>query len=270
MSPIQAALLGLVQGLTEFLPISSSAHLVLAPAYLGWDISKTEAFIFDVLVQWGTLLAVIIYFRSDLLAIIRASLHSLGTRSLEDPLAKLGWLIALGTLPAALIGWLIRDSILGVFVMPGFAGWLLLGTAGLLVFAELVGKRQREMESLSSMDALVIGAFQALALLPGISRSGATIAGAVSRNLKREAAARFSFLLSVPVMLGAGFLALLELTAFPEAESFVISLLVGFLVATLVGYASIRWLLRFLSTHSLYSFAIYCALLGTISIWLLR
>lgn len=270
MNPLQAAFLGLVQGLTEFLPISSSAHLVLAPAYLGWDISKTEAFIFDVLVQWGTLLAVLVYFREDLLAITRASLRSLRTRSLEDPLARLGWLIVLGSLPAALIGWLVRDRILGVFVMPGVAGWMLLVTAALLVFAEVVGKRQREIQSINPMDTFIVGAFQALALLPGISRSGATIAGAMSRNLKREAAARFSFLLSVPVMLGAGFLALLKLTEFPAAGSFAISLLVGFLVAAMVGYASIRWLLRFLATHSLYAFAVYCALLGTISIWLLR
>ncbi len=268
MNAFQAAILGLIQGFTEFLPVSSSAHLVLAPAYFGWEFGEAQAFVFDVLVQWGTLVAVIIFFWGDLLPIVRATLLSLRTRKLDDPHARLGWLIVLASIPAALIGLLVKDAIQAIFVNAGLAGWLLLVTAVLLIMAEVVGKRLREMETIQPLDALIIGAFQALALLPGISRSGATIAGAMSRNLKREAAARFSFLLSVPVMIGAGLLALLDLKDIPEAGTFVAPLLIGFLVAALVGYWSIKWLLKFLATRSLYPFAIYCIVLGGFSIWL--
>jgi len=270
MTYIQAAILGLVQGLTEFLPISSSAHLVLVPAYLGWDIHESQAFIFDVLVQWGTLLAVLIYFRKDILLISRATLRSLKNRSLNDTNAKIGWMIIIATLPAAVIGLLVFDRIEVIFVLPQLAGWLLLVTAVFLVAAEMIGGRTRDLESINSFDALLVGATQALALLPGISRSGATIAGAMSRNLKREVAARFSFLMSIPVMIGAGILALIRLSEIPNMASFSNALLIGFIISAIVGYLSIRWLLNFLASRSLYSFSIYCAAFGIISIWFFR
>ena len=268
MSFLQASILGIIQGLTEFLPVSSSAHLVLAPAYLNWHFSESEAFIFDVLVQWGTLAAVIIYFWKDLRAIFFAAVSSLRSRNLEDKDARLAWLIVIASIPAAIIGFLVRDAIQSVFIQPAIAGWLLLATAGLLVMAELLGKRMRDLDKLSLLDALIIGLFQAFSLLPGISRSGSTIAGAMIRNIDRASAARFSFLMSVPVMMGAGLFALTELGQFSDLSAFAGPLIVGFIFSALVGYFAIKWLLNFVANRSFYPFAIYCTLLGFISIWL--
>jgi undecaprenyl-diphosphatase len=267
MSILQAIVLGVVQGLTEFLPISSSGHLVLVPHFLGWEFSQQEIFVFDVLVQWGTLLAVIIYFWHDLIDIIVGFLRALvDRRPFETQNARMGWYLILATLPAVILGFLLKDTVEAAFSNPRVTGVFLLVTAAILVIAEVVGKRQRSLEELNWKDSLWIGFAQVLALFPGVSRSGSTIAAGMTRNLDRPAAARFSFLMSIPVMLGAGALALLDLFQAPDLNSLILPLLGGFFVALISGYIAIRWLLAYLTRHSLYIFAIYCTVIGLLAI----
>ncbi len=267
MTLLQSIILGIIQGLTEFLPISSSAHLVIAPYILGWHIPTQEGFIFDVLVQLGTLLAVIFYFRKDLYQIIVGVIHGLIHRQpFSDPMSRLGWLLIFATIPAVIAGVLFKDLVERAFGSPIAAGLFLLGTAALLLIAERVGKRNRPFNTINWLDALIAGLFQAISLLPGISRSGSTITGGMIRNLDRPSAARFSFLMSVPVMIGAGALALVDLIKSPSFTMQIPTLIVGFIAAAIVGYLSIRWLLSYLVKHPLYYFAIYCLLLSIITI----
>ncbi len=267
MTLLQAIILGIIQGLTEFLPVSSSAHLVIAPFLLGWDIPKEQSFPFDVLVQMGTLIAVIAYFWKDLLGIVTAFVRGLiERRPFADPQARLGWLLILATVPAGLLALLIKDQVEAAFASPAAVGAFLLVTAVLLLSVERIGRKNRTMESFNWIDALWMGLSQALALFPGISRSGATITGGMARHLDRPAAARFSFLMSVPIMLAAGLLTSFDLLEVPNLSSFLPSMAVGFLAAAVVGYLSIRWLLAYLVRHSLDVFAIYCAVLGTITL----
>jgi undecaprenyl-diphosphatase len=263
MSLLQALVLGIVQGLTEFLPISSSAHLVLVPWALGWRFNPDAAFVFDVLVQLGTLVAVIVYFRADLLALVRAGIRGLlSGRPLADPESRLAWLIALATVPAALAGVLIQPLVEEAFARPTVVSAELLVTAAFLWIGERLGRRARRLETLTALDALWVGVAQAVALFPGISRSGSTIAAGLGRNLTRTDAARLSFLMSVPVMIGAGAIASLDLVASPTASSQLPSLAVGFVAAAIVGYLSIRWLLGYLTRHPLSVFAAYCLVVG--------
>jgi len=263
MSVLQAVVLGVVQGLTEFIPVSSSGHLVLVPHLLGWHFDHSQAFIFDVLVQWGTLVAVFIYFRSDLLQIARAfGLAAARGKPLTDPDARMGWYLIVATIPAVVVGLLAKDAVEAAFASPRFTGLFLLVTTLLLVIAERVGHRNRTMAQMNWLDGFWVGCFQVLALLPGVSRSGATIAGGMLRNLDRPSAARFSFLMSVPVMLGAGMLALKDLAAMPGLSQFLLPLSVGFVSALVSGYVAIRWLISYLGRHSLYIFAGYCLLAG--------
>jgi len=265
MTILQAILLGIVQGLTEFLPISSSGHLVIVPYLLGWDIPAQDAFIFDVLVQVATLLAVFAYFWSDIIAILRAVLSGLlNRRPFEEPQARLGWQLVIATLPAGVIGLALKPAVERAFDSPAATGFFLIITAGILFLAERIGKRLRKLESLTWKDAVWIGFAQALAIFPGISRSGATTAGGMTRNLERAASARFAFLLSIPIMLAAGGLACLDLLQIPDFISLLPAFLPGFLAAAIVGYFSIRWLLRFLTHHSLYIFVVYCTVLGAL------
>ncbi len=269
MTYLQAIVLGIVQGLTEFIPVSSSGHLVLVPHLLGWQFSHAQAFVFDVLVQWGTLFAVFIYFRTDLVTIGLAFARGLVRgRPFADADSRMGWYLILATLPAVVVGLAAKDLIESAFASPRATGIFLLGTALLLVIAEKVGHRNRSMDQVNWVDALWIGCSQVLALLPGISRSGATIAGGMTRHLDRSSAARFSFLMSVPVMVGAGVLAFRDLAELPAADSFLLPLLAGFMAALVSGYIAIRWLLAYLSNHSLYGFAVYCALLGGLVLFL--
>jgi undecaprenyl-diphosphatase len=258
MTLLQSIILGVIQGLTEFLPISSSGHLVIAPYLFNWHIPAQEAFIFDVLVQLGTLLAVIVYFRKDLSIIISSVIRGLVKKQpFSDPSARLGWFLVLATIPAVIFGLLFRNLVEKAFSSPLAAGLFLLGTASLLVIAERVGKRTRQMESIAWLDALLIGLFQVISLLPGISRSASTISGGMVRDLDRPSSARFSFLMSVPVMIGAGTLAMVQLLKQPHFSGQIPTLLAGFITAAVVGYLSIHWLLSYLSKRSLYVFAIY-------------
>lgn len=267
MTILQSIILGLVQGLTEFLPVSSSGHLVLVPHFLGWQFSQQEIFVFDVLVQWGTLFAVIVYFWRDLVAIVEGFVRALlGRRPFATYDARLGWYLILATIPAVALGFIFKDTVEAAFSNPRATGGFLLLTAAILAIAEVVGKRQRSLEQINWRDALWIGFAQVLALFPGVSRSGSTIAGGMTRNLDRPAAARFSFLMSVPVMLGAGTLALLDLAHMPNLGSLIPPLLAGFFTALVVGYIAIRWLLTYLTRHSLYIFAIYCTAVGLLAL----
>ena len=259
MSVFQAIVLGLVQGATEFLPISSSAHLVLVPWLLGWP---EPGLAFDAMVHWGTLAAVVAFFWQDLLALAKGWGRSLATRRLNDPEARLAWLILLGTLPGVLAGLLWADFFEGLFGSPAKVAGLLLATGAILAASERLGKRRRQMGDLNFLDSLLIGLAQACAIAPGISRSGATIAMGLWRGLQREAAARYSFLLSAPIILGAG---LFQLKALFEAGGMATRLgplLFGFLAAAISGYFCIKSLLAYLQRGKLYAFAIYCWAMG--------
>ena len=264
MTWVQALILGALQGATEFLPISSSGHLVLFPWLFGWDIDPEVLFPFAVVLHWGTLLAVIAAFWSDLVRLISAAFHGIRKR---DPFgtadAKLAWLLIAATIPGALAGVLFSDLIRGAFAQPQVVALLLIVNGGLLMLGEWFRTRRSSVSALSEFglpDAIVIGLFQVMALLPGISRSGSTIVGGLSRGLARLESARFALLLAVPIMLGAGIVAAGDFRTISSdsAQEFA----VGFIAAAVVGFAAIRWLLRFLSHGSLRGFAAYCAVLG--------
>jgi len=263
MNLFQALILGIVQGLTEFLPISSSAHLVIVPFFLGWKFPALEVLPFNVLVQLGTLMAVIVYFWSDLWQIAVAFVQGLlKGKPFADAQARLGWLLILATIPAGVFGLLIKKWIDQAFQSVAITAGFLLVTAALLLLAERLGKRTRPLSQITWVDALWMGVAQAIAVFPGISRSGATMAGGLARNLERGAAARFSFLMSIPVMLAAGVMELKDVFQIPGLTALLPAIMVGFLAAAVVGYLSIRWLLNFIITHSLRVFAVYCAALG--------
>lgn len=268
MSFIQAIVLGIVQGLTEFLPVSSSAHLVLVPYLLNWQIEANDAFIFDVLVQLGTLLAVIYYFRNDVANILKSMMAGVRTRTpLAEADSRLGWLIVLATIPAGLAGLLLKSKVEAAFSSPVLTAVMLFVTAILLTLSEVFSRKTREITELAAKDAVVIGLFQALSIFPGISRSGATISGGLQRGLNRQSAARFSFLMSIPIMLAAGLLAFIDMVKLPGLLGFLPVMVVGFLAAAVIGYLSIRWLLSYLKQRSLFPFAIYCAVLSIIVIF---
>lgn len=264
MSWLQALLLGAIQGATEFLPISSSGHLALVPWVLGWEIEPAVYLPFAVVVHWGTLLAVMASLRRELWSVMRAAGRGLlSGRPLETPQARLAWLLALATVPAAAAGALFEEQVERAFRAPATVAVLLWLTALLLWAGEkLKGKLERELTQVTGAEALLIGTAQALALFPGVSRSGATMAAAVGRGLARPAAARFSFLLAVPIMLGAGALSLAGLFGRPSSQPLLLPMLVGFLSSALVGTIAIRWLLAYLSRGSLRGFAVYCLAAG--------
>jgi undecaprenyl-diphosphatase len=255
----QAIILGFVQGATEFIPVSSSGHLVLVPWLLGWD---SPGLVFDTAVHWGTLVAVLLYFRHDWRLLVTAWVRSFTRRERRSPESRLVWLLLLGTVPAALLGFIFEDFFESLFGEPGWVSVFLLVTAGLLAVAERAGSRRRKLSDVTPMDALLIGLGQAAAIAPGMSRSGATISVGLLRGLRRQDAARFSFLLATPIILGAGLLKLVDLVRVPDPLVYAPVLVVGFVTAAAVGYVCIWGLLRYLERGSLYVFSAYCALLG--------
>lgn len=265
MTILQAIILGIVQGLTEFLPVSSSGHLVLTPYLLGWQIPEEQVFVFDVLVQIGTLLAVIAFFWKDLWAILTRFLAGFWKKeAYQEFEVRMGLYLILATVPAVVLGLAFKDTVEAAFSSPTFTLLALIFTAVLMIAAEQFGKRIQEMEQLTWLDAVIIGCFQALALFPGVSRSGSTISGGMFRKLDRPAAARFSFLMAVPVMLGAGGVAVLDLLDVPNLGEFLLPMAAGFATAAVVGYFSIRWLLGYLAHHRLSNFSIYLIILSTL------
>ncbi|MEJ2211384.1 MAG: undecaprenyl-diphosphatase UppP [Anaerolineae bacterium] len=260
MTLLRAIILGILQGATEFIPVSSSGHLVLVPWLLGWP---EPGLTFDTVLHLGTLLAVLAYFWRDWWRLITAWLRGLVRWQWDDPDARLAWLLVLGSIPAAVLGFFLESFFESLFGQPAWVAFFLLVTAALLALSEWLGRRQRKMEELRWPDALFIGLGQALAIAPGMSRSGSTIAAGLARGLERPAAARFSFLLGTPVILGAGVFQLLDLLALPDPMAQAPALLVGFVAAAVSGYLCIWGLLRYLQRGRLYPFAIYCALAGS-------
>jgi len=266
MTIIQAIILGIVQGLTEFLPISSSAHLVLVPYWFEWELSADQAFVFDVLVQMGTLVAVIIYFARDIWAIMKGLIAGIAAKTpFKTYEYKVGWLVILATIPAGIAGLLLKDKVEAAFANPYLVAVFLLVTAVLIAVAEWVGKKVRATEDMNFLDALIIGIFQALAIFPGISRSGSSISGGLLRNLNRQTAAKFSFIISIPIMLAAGLMGALDLLDVANLAQFLPVMVIGFVVSGVVGYLSIRWLMRFITRQPLTYFSIYCILVATVT-----
>jgi undecaprenyl-diphosphatase len=260
MSIIEAILLGIIQGATEFLPISSSGHLVLLPSII--QFTPPDLALIG-LVHLGTLLAVLVYFRRDLWGIITAVIHGLIHRQpFATTEARLGWLIVLGSIPAAVVGLLFEDFFDEVFGQPTWAAFFLLVTSALLVIGERMLSGKKEFAAITWRDTLIIGAFQAFALFPGVSRSGSTIVGGLLCGLDRSAAARFSFLLGVPVILAAGLFSLVDIVTAPVMAFSPAVYLTSFAAAAVTGYLCIYFLLSWLRNHSLYIFAVYTALLG--------
>ncbi|MBE0408424.1 MAG: undecaprenyl-diphosphatase UppP [Anaerolineales bacterium] len=269
MTILQSIILGIIQGITEFVPISSSGHLVLTPFIFQWELPATESFIFNILVQVASLIAVFVYFKNDLINIIRATFLGIIRREpFAEIEARLGWYIIIATIPAGLVGFLLKDQVESAFGNPLSTSLFMLGTAFLLTIAEKVGRRNRGLNKFSWIDALTMGIFQILAIFPGISRSGATITGAMIRNLDRPSAARFSFLMSIPIMLAAGALTFLDFIKIPHLTDLLPSYIPGFFASAISGYLAIRWLLAFLTRYPLFSFAIYCSIFGIINLLL--
>lgn len=260
MSIWEAILLGLLQGLTEFIPVSSTAHLTLAGHALGLIAEPASWTAFLAVVQLGTLAAVIAYFRRDLWMMTTAVLRlRRGPEAAQD--TRLAWMVALGTVPIVVLGLALRDVIEGPFTKDlRVIASALIGLGLLLYLAERVGKRTKGMFDVRAGDAILVGATQAIALIPGASRSGSTIMGGLLAGLDRETAARFSFLLSIPAILGS---ALFELPAALAAPELGLSPLVAaLLAATAAGYASIEFLLRYLRRRPTHAFVAYRIALG--------
>jgi undecaprenyl-diphosphatase len=256
MDAVEALVLGIIQGLTEWLPVSSSGHLVIAQELLG--LPAGENLVFDLVVHLGTIAAVCVFFRKELGRIILSMLMPRSRRGeQENALRRLGLMLLLGTMPAAAVGVLLTDSMEGAFDLQ-LVGAALVFNAALLLASERFGAGGTR-KSATAVDALVIGAFQALAILPGISRSGSTIGGGMLRGLERETAAVFAFLLSVPTLLGAFAYGLVTLETFELAweES-----AVGFAAAFATGMISISFLLKAVRQRRLWVFAAYCVVLG--------
>ena len=261
---IQAALVGLLQGLTEFIPISSSAHLELAPWIAGWESDGlVGSLAFDVFLHLGTLVALLVYFFRDWLRYIGAWFASVGERRIgADPDRRIAWLLVLATIPAAIIGFTLEGFIEDAFhgdndgARLAIAAFLVVGATALWL-ADRFGSRHRGLEQLTTRSALAIGFSQALALLPGISRSGATITAGLALGLDRESAARFSFLLATPITLGAGLYGSRRLfeTSLSSAEWMAVA--VGFVVAALSGLLAIGFLLAWLRRRSVAVFSAY-------------
>jgi len=263
MNLIEAIILGIVQGITEFAPISSSAHLVIVPHLFGW---KQPLLFFFVVLHLGTLVAVTCYFRSELSQLLLAFINSVKTQSVEDdPFARLAWFIILGTIPAAVLGYLFNDFFEALFESPYAVSCSLLITGLVMILSERLGRQKRNMNKINLSDSMVIGIAQALAITPGISRSGITISAGLLKGLKRESAARFSFLLSFPIILGV-FIQELIKVGFKIKAIDIIPLLVGFLASAASGYLCIKYLLRYLQNRKLTVFAYYCFVLGILTI----
>jgi undecaprenyl-diphosphatase len=264
MDTLRAIVLGIVQGLTEFLPLSSTAHLRIVPAFFGWDDPGAA---FTAVVQLGTMAAVLVFFWQDLLLIARATLGTLQDRTLwrtRDLRAREGWYIVLGTIPIGILGLAFKHKIEHQFRTLELIGSALIVFGIVILWFDASSRRERHLSELTMRDGWIIGFAQALALVPGVSRSGATISAGLGLGFTRQAAARYSFLLSVPAVVLSGLFELKDVGdgggygAFPT--------LVATILAFAVGYWSIAFFLRFLTNHTLRSFVAYRVLAGALVI----
>lgn len=273
MTLLQAMVLGLVQGLTEFLPISSTAHLRIVPAVFGWHFgynngSNDPGAAFTAIIQLGTMIAIVVYFWRELLHVTVAWFRGLVDREARASLEyRFGWYLILATIPVGVFGVIFRHQIETGARNLWLIAIALIVLALILYGAERVGSRTREEEEISTRDAVVIGTAQALALIPGASRSGTTITAGLFRGLTREAAARFSFLLSIPAVVLSGLFEAVRISGKPGPGAGLTG--VALVIAFIVGLASIHWLMRWLGRHSTYIFIGYRIALGLLLIGLL-
>lgn len=263
MSLFEAIVLGIVQGLTEFLPISSSGHLRIVPAIAGWDDPGAA---FTAVIQLGTMAAVVLYFRNDLLRIARTWLASLRDPSLRrERDARLGWYLILATIPISLLGLAFSNQIENGVRDLYLIAIMLIVFGIVLLLAERVSRRERDLDTISGRDAVVVGFAQALALIPGVSRSGATISAGLLLGFDRVAAARFSFLLSIPAVVLSGLYEMKDvINGSAEGSVGVGPTAVATVLAFVTGYISIAFLLRFLTTHTTNVFVAYRVAIGAI------
>jgi undecaprenyl-diphosphatase len=267
MSLLQAIVLGLVQGLTEFLPISSTAHLRIVPELLGWPDPGAA---YSAVIQLGTVAAVLIYFRKDIVTLLRAFFQGLARR---EPFgttdSRLAWFVLIGTLPIGICGLAFKKTIEGSLRSLYVISASLIVLALILLVVERLASHKRTLDDMRWRDGLIVGLWQALALIPGSSRSGTTITGALSLGLRREDAARYSFLLSIPATSLAGIFELKHLLEATERPS-TLSLVTGTLVAFASGWAAIAWLLSYLRKRSTLIFIVYRVVLGVVLLVLLH
>jgi undecaprenyl-diphosphatase len=260
MTLLHALLLGVIQGLTEFIPVSSTAHLLIGQQLLGVP-ANDQRFSFLVIVQLGTLVSLFTFYWRDLFTIAKATLdfrHSTNERNL-------GFYILVATIPALVAGYLLKDAVEALFKQPMLqASIRLFAAATLLTLAEWLTEKKRALDSMRWFDALFIGMMQVISVFPGASRSGTTISGGMFRGFDRPSAARFAFLMSVPVMLAAGGYEVLDVIQMPDLGKFLPLLATGFVTAAIVGWFAIKWLVAYLSKRSLYVFAVYCVVLGVV------
>lgn len=264
MTELQVIILAIVQGLTEFLPISSSGHLVLVPVFFGWT---DQGLAFDVAVHFGSLIAVLLFFRKDILALLRGSVQVLGGNFAPTE-ARMALGIGLGTIPAALAGLMLVDWIEANLRSPAVIVVTLSGYAVLMILADRLGRRNRDISDVRIKDAVLIGIAQALALVPGTSRSGVTITAAMALGFERQDAARFSFLLAVPVILLASIYSLIGLLRTDATVPWG-QLAIGVIVSAIVAYLSIEFFMRFVSRIGLLPFAIYRMILAAVILYAL-
>lgn len=257
-----AVILGLIQALTEFLPISSSAHLILARRWLDFDIA--DGLTFDVALHVGTLLAIIIYFKNDIALLFRGLYASVFERNPRDPWQRISWYIVAACVPAAVVGVLYESAIELYFRNPAVIVVTLIAGGILFIVVERASRLHRTLTDMTLMRAVAVGVLQTLALIPGVSRSGITIATGMALGFRREEAARFSFLLSAPLLAGAGAKKGLDLVGQPIAQSEVGVMFVGLAVSAITGWLVIRFLLAFLRGHGLYLFAYYRFVLAVV------
>ena len=263
---LTAAVLGLVQGLTEFLPVSSSAHLIVVPWLFGW---KAEGLFFDVSLHVGTAIAVLAYFWNDWIGLARETIHGLIERKpFANDQRRLAWLLVVATIPAMMVGLAFEKTVEQRLRSPLITVFTLAGIGLLLYFADRQGRRDRTISNLGLRDSIWIGISQALALIPGVSRSGITISTALFRDVDRSAAARFSFLLSTPVIVGASVLegwhffktmrhpALAQDALLSTPHPWMV-LVVGVVVASITGFLCIRYFLRYIQNNSFLPFVVY-------------
>ena len=269
---IQAVVLGIVQGLTEFLPISSSGHLIVIPALLGWDDPFLESLAFAVMLHVATLLALLIYFARDWVRLIPAGLATIRDRSFQgDPDRRLAWLLVAASVPAAVVGVLLNDLIETAFREPRLVAMTLVAGGVVLWLADRLGTRARSIDGLTFRAALGIGVAQALALIPGVSRSGISISAGLFAGLDRESAARFAFLMATPITAGAG---IWEARKILSGEAGVdlplVPLLGGMLAALIAGLLAIAVVLRYLRSHGVGVFVLYRVALAAVVVvaWL--
>ena len=260
MSILQAIVFGAVQGLTEFLPISSTAHLILLPWFLGWP---DPGLAFDVALHLGTLVALLIYFRADWTALI-ASAFGFARGRTQSPDARMAMYIVAATIPGAAAGALFEHKVEEAFRGPQLIGAMLIVMALVLVVAEMIGRRKKGLDEMSWTDAMTVGIAQAFAIVPGVSRSGSTISAGLFRSMKRDAAARFSFYLSAPIIGGAVAKKTLDIVTEAKGLEQLTPVIVGILSSGIVGYLSIAFLMRYLQTHNTFLFVYYRIALGIV------